>query len=458
MEKIESLLNEFVIFVKNKIDEAITKKEIKQVEVNQEYFKWKLNEHKYSMDTGPVYGAMGQTYTKKQIFYSHNLETQLKDSENFNIFVKNINEIYPSRNIKFELQSFLSILIQNYLDNKNIDKELVNLFIKELNDEPIKVKAIIQLRGITLDENPIKLSNSCILRRISYEELEKEYLLRRMPFLDFDNTYDKQITAILEIEKEVLNNNQEIHNEIEKAILILRLFKIGSVQQVSYQTLSNSIIKIWGGTTISGLNEHFLPREILKIYEKDYENLKLFWKEFNSLDYNILLNQGAGNLNNIQFSYQRYCEVIFSITTLEQKVASIIIGLESLYLNNSEELSRFLRLRISKFLSLGGFNPQRVQNILKFAYDIRSYFVHGNKLDYKKMKKIRDKYNTEDNFLKEVLEYLRISIIILLSIHKSKDEIIDLIDDSFIDKTKEKELENLIKNITQKFHIIHDSN
>ncbi len=156
-------------------------------------------------------------------------------------------------------------------------------------------------------------------------------------------------------------------------------------------------------------------------------------------------------LENIQFAYQRYCDSLFSAGVFEQQVASAIIGLESLYLNDSEELSRFLRLRISKFLGLAGLNPQHIQSVLKDAYDVRSYFVHGNKIDYKKRRKLQNKYKTENDFLREVLEYLRLSIIILLSMHRQKDELIDLIDDSFIDRKKEGELEAQLKDIMKRF-------
>ena len=443
-------LTKFVGFVKSKIDKAFSMDEIKKLELNKEYFKWKINKFEYSMDSGLTSGATGQHITKKQIIYSHNLDIILNSSSEFKELANWLKDIYHIQNSHFKLQSFLRFVIQDYLDNRKIKQELIDLFIKELNDEPIRAKAIVRLRGVTVEDPPIKLSNSCMLRRITPSDVEEESLIS-IPLFNMSNPMHNQVTAILEIEKDVLNA-AEIQKEIEKTILILRLYGVGGASQISYVLTGDTITRFIGGTFSS--NQRIMPREKLKIYSKDVGKLKKFWKEFNALNQiNFLGINQSNDLENIQFAYQRYCDSLFLEGLYEQQVASAIIGLESLYMNDSKELSRFLRLRISKFLGLAGLNPQRIQDVLKDAYSVRSYFVHGNKMGYRKKRKLQSKYKSENELLKEVLEYLRLSMVIILSIHKQKEELIDLIDDSFIDRTKEDILGNQLKEIMKRFAI-----
>jgi hypothetical protein len=93
MEEISTLLDEFIAFVKNKVDEALRKEEIKKLELNQNYFKWKIDKFEYSMDSGLSYGATGQYFAKTQIIYSHNLDTKLTATSEFKAFVDKLKEI-----------------------------------------------------------------------------------------------------------------------------------------------------------------------------------------------------------------------------------------------------------------------------------------------------------------------------------------------------------------------------
>lgn len=450
MDDVVLLLTEVINFVKSKVDKSLKKGEIKKVEISQNYFKWKINKFEYLMDSGPVFGGITEQYfTKTRTIYTPNLETTISNSSDFKPFVDKLKNIYPTQNVQFELLLFLRFIISSYLKDKQVKQDHIELFIKELNDEPTKIKAIVRLQGVTVDEQPIKLSSSCVLRRITPADIENEIPIHN-PFPNPSDLINNPVTAILEIEKDD-SYPIDIQKEVEKAILTLRLFRVGEVSNISYSLSGKTIARFIGGT-VSFIQNPMSPRKKLKIYAKDANKIKQFWKEFNTLNHGSLIEMSQSTeLENIHFAYQRYCDALFSSRVFEQQVASAIIGLESLYLNDSEELSKFLRLRISKFLGLAGLNPQHIQKVLKDAYNVRSYFVHGNKIDYKKRKKLQNEYKTENDFLIEVLEYLRISIILLLALHRQKDELIDLIDDSFIDRTKDETLGNQLKEIMKRF-------
>jgi hypothetical protein len=87
-----------------------------------------------------------------------------------------------------------------------------------------------------------------------------------------------------------------------------------------------------------------------------------------------------------------------------------------------------------------GYNPYEARNITNDAYKVRNLFAHGGQLDYKGRKKLESKYNDTKNLLLPILDYLRILLVIMILTKKGKDEFIDLIDDSLIDKEKESQL------------------
>lgn len=449
IQNINTLLKEFIEYVKGKVDESLKEGKIQKREISRQYYKWKVEKFEYSMNSNPIYNAHDEYITKNQIIYLHDLDITLSETPEFNEFVDRLNDIYKKEDIQFKLHSFLRAIINDYLYNNRVDQELINLFIKELNDEPIPAKVIIYLQGLTLEDTSINLTNSCVLRRITKDDLEVE-IPYYGPFY-VPNPLHADVTAILDIEKDVLSPI-ELQNEAEKAIVILRLFKVGGPKIVSYRMLGRSITRFIQGI-VSTPRTQSTPR-ILKIYSKDVPQLKKFWREFNTLNLSSLLEiNRTSDLENVRFAYQRYCDSLLQIGSFEQQVTNVIIGLEALYSNDSQEISKFLRLRVSKFLGLAGLNPRHVQDVLKDAYSIRSYFVHGNKISYKKRKEIMNKYKSNERFLIEVLEYLRISIIIFLIMQMEKDELLDWIDDSLIDKTREEQLSNQLKDIMKRFAI-----
>jgi hypothetical protein len=116
----------------------------------------------------------------------------------------------------------------------------------------------------------------------------------------------------------------------------------------------------------------------------------------------------------------------------------------ALFLEETQELSYRLGLRISKILSLVGKNPLKVRGDIKEAYGIRSTFAHGGHLDYKAKKRLERKYGDVKNLVLAILDYLRLSIIIMILSRSSKDELVDLIDDALLDSAKHQELQSRV--------------
>ncbi len=124
------------------------------------------------------------------------------------------------------------------------------------------------------------------------------------------------------------------------------------------------------------------------------------------------------------------------------------MGLEALYFRPSGELQELqyrLAIRIAKTLGNFSLDPIKVKNTIKDAYTIRSIFSHGGHLDYKQKKKYNEKYAGDiNNLLKTVLNFLRLSIIISISIHQEKEEFIDILDNSLINDSDNQRLAGIL--------------
>ena len=119
------------------------------------------------------------------------------------------------------------------------------------------------------------------------------------------------------------------------------------------------------------------------------------------------------------------------------------MGLESIYLKGSEtsELVYRLSMRIAKAVNIFYSDPIITIKEIKVAYDIRSTFVHGAHFPENKLKKKLDKLNIDKaSFLKKILNYLRISLVMLVMLKYPKEKFIELIDNSLVDESSNREL------------------
>lgn len=444
-------LKEFTEFVKELLDEGIRKGDIKKIEVNENYLRYKVTNFRYSIEEGvKTDGIRGSQVTEKRFIFKHDSEKIIKQSQQYKDLIVALKNKFNIDKLEYDVNLFLGRLTNDYLDNNRIDENLINIFLKELNDKPVKIFAKAEIDGITLESDSIDISKSVRLRRVKIEDIEKDEPIYPHPFTS--GHFMHYVSAIMEISK-YGHTAAELQKDIEKYITILRLFKVGSVYYISYKMSSEAISYFVGGTVTTNLT---FPSAISYIiYNKDLDKLKNFFHELDMVlpEKFYGWEDSVGN-EHLFFAYKRYWEAISTKGSYEQQMANSIIGLEALYLNDSQEISRFLRLRISKFLSLAGFEPYRIRKVLRDAYEVRSYFIHGNQLSYKIRRKLQDKYATENNLLSEVLDYLRVSIVLLLILKKQKDELIDLIDDIFIDKKKEEELRNQVGAISKRLNLI----
>ena len=197
-------------------------------------------------------------------------------------------------------------------------------------------------------------------------------------------------------------------------------------------------------TVFSNRIEGALERYL--VTEEDVPKLKKFWQVISNVMPPTFFESDMTKIDYLTVAYNRYTDALFQNGVLERRIANAVMGLEALFIKSGEvqELVYRLTLRMSKLLSFLGYEPYEVKKIVNDAYKVRNLFAHGGHLSYKEKRKLESKYKDVKNLLQQLLEYLRISIIVMILSNREKDELIDLIDDSFIDKRQEEMLNDIV--------------
>jgi len=442
-----SALKQLAFRIKKEIEDGRSRGIIQSEE--EVYLRWKIDKFQYTEEGVTESSAHGEYVTKKSWFRaSIKIEEAIKKSDEYSSTLELLTKISGKKGkIAHDLECFTRKLISRYLYESKFGEADVDVFIttflKDLNEEPLKCRAEVELNGIVIlpDRIEFKIGNTnIILRQTRIEDLEKEF-----PVYGFTmQPYLGRSSAILNIEFLGRQAN-EIQNKVEQAITILRLFKVGSVKYISYHMHSESITDVMAsGTLAAGKSVGALEKS--QITEEDMQRLKKFWQTMIKALPHSFYESGETRLDHITIAYKRYCDALLQNGVMERRIANSVMGLESLFLKGGEnqELKYRLSTSIAKIFSLLGYDSYKVKGIVKDAYNIRSLFVHGSQLSYKQKIKLNGKYGDIRSFLLLLLDYLRISIIIMIFVKKEKEEFLDFIDDALVDKDKDNQLHNLL--------------
>jgi hypothetical protein len=343
-------------------------------------------------------------------------------------------------------EGFVLTIIPLFLENRDIGKEkiseLLDNFLLELKNKPLKSGAIVQLEGLILHQDMIEISHGISIRKPRKEDFERD-----IPYYTFYNIHDNfpRATAFLEISI-VTVYPIEVQDTINRTITVLRLFKPGSVKYISYNLHSDAIARMFFGTMSSGVSFPALEKYVVN--EEDISRLKNFHDRILPYLPQNLYKSDGGREDHISIAYSLYSEALLQGGIIERRIANAIMGLEAIYFKPSgeqQELIYRLSIRVAKVLDNFSCNPSQTRGTLKDAYSVRSIFSHGGRLDYKLKKKFDEKYDGNiNNLLYRILDFLRLSIILSITIRMDKEEFIDTVDNSLIDTTGNQKLANVL--------------
>lgn len=437
-EYVISVLKQLAFKIKNEIDESLSQNLIQPDE--ETYHHWKVTKFQYT-DKGVTDFAASGEHVNKKVWYRalSKIEESIKKSEEYSSALE-IETLDKSKVDRFVGKIVTHRLYEERLDETDIDTFIAN-FLKDLSDEPLRHGAHVELDGIVMQPERIEFSvgdTDIVLRQTRIEDLEKEF-----PIYGFGQPFQPNPSAILDVDFLGRYVN-EIQTKVEQAVAILRLFKVGSVRYISYSMHSESITQRGFGGITAG--QHTGPSDKSLITEQDSQRLKGFWQTMIKALPQSFYEIGETRVDHLLIAYKRYCDALLLDGVLERRIANAVMGLESLFLKGSEaqELTYRLSMRIAKTFSLLGYNAHAIKEVIEDGYGIRSLFVHGSHLSYARNRKLTDKYGDTTSFLLLLLDYLRISIILMIFIKRKKEEFLDIIDDSLVDMDKDNQLNNLL--------------
>lgn len=448
MQDLTSTLKNLASKIKEQVKDSISRGKLHPDE--EIYFKWKIDKFQYTEQGVTERSAHGDYTTRKSWIRAYSqIEKAIKKSEEYKSALELLLQAGKNRT-DYYLERFVTRLTSAYLHESEFSERdadtFVRNFLKDLKGEPLKYGAEVELDGIVLIPERIEFEigdMNIVLRQTQIADLEKEYPVYSFGLQQRLNTP----SAILQIESLGRQVN-EIQVKVEQAVAILRLFKVGSVEHISYRMYSESVTDAMA----SGIASSITPPKSLEkslIGEEDKQKLQNFWETMVRSMPSSFYDFGETRIDHIDIAFKRYCDALLQNGVLERRIANAVMGLESLFLKGGEiqELPYRLRMRIAKTLSLVGYDSYKIRALLRAAYEVRSSFVHGAHLTYKGKKELNAKYGDIRSFLQLLLDHLRISIIIMILIKKEKEELLDLIDDALVDTVKDGQLNSLLSTV-----------
>ena len=196
-------------------------------------------------------------------------------------------------------------------------------FLKDLNGEKQEYRAEVLLKGLLLRPCSIQLDSDVILRKPTRKDFEREVLMTFPSHGDFPLNYP---TAFLHVRVHATEEGTALHDEINKGIAILKLFRVGAVQYLQYSSSTDSIIHMAGGRLTSG---RLLGSDKYLITEEDIKQLKQYWRNMTRAKLpSSVYHSSQEKPNEISIAYDRYNDSL-EAHILERRISSAVMGLEA---------------------------------------------------------------------------------------------------------------------------------
>jgi len=321
-------------------------------------------------------------------------------------------------------------------------KSVCSRFLNDLADGPVTFLARVNLNGLVLAVPSVQVAVGITLRQPTREDIEID---TPSGWPVFGPSSIAQIPqAIAEIQHTGSRDQHvDVQRKVHHLISMLRLFGVGSVTYTTYELESDSVIGFFGGRAAFGSGVAPTARERYIVRLQDVPRLKTFWAGVShALPTDIYDFQKQ--ITPITLAYDRYSDAVLYNGIVERRVANAVMGLEALLLVEQQELSYRLGLRIAKALSLLGKNPLDVRRRIRHAYTIRSLFAHGGHLSAKEKGKLETKYGSMKAFVVPLFDCLRTLIIVMIMLHRDKEEVTNLLDDALIAPERHEALRQLL--------------
>ncbi len=336
----------------------------------------------------------------------------------------------------------LNVFIEDISDLEFELDNLLKRFLADITGNAILCQVTVNLIGFTIESSSILVNKNIFLRQTTQLDCEtkmNQFMAERIP---------THPSAVLEIKLEITEGEvNKISDLVEKIVRTISLVGVGPIDWMDYTMNANTICRLMSGGRWTHGNS---KKQSVGVYylEKSKEADFLIFVNSFSLPQNLYeLNYKASN--HLSIAFDRYRDALFDTRLFDRQIAEVMMGLEALYSDDNMEISFKLRIRVARFLSLIKYDALEIKKSLNLGYAVRSKFAHGNILTRESSthKSIVNEFSNYNTFLKNLQDYLRLSIVVFILISESKKTLIPLIDDACISDSKLVELKTKVDNI-----------
>jgi len=370
------------------------------------------------------------------------ITTRIKELDVYKETVSLISEKLDVSKIQadFWFSNFMNLVARESLNDASEDRiiELTINFMMNLEGSQKIWSPTMWINGLILENESAKISDSFLIRKPKISDLEQEWNLLYFPF-SLEPFHEQIPHSIVNLTLKG-KNQPEIHKELKKVILTLRLFQVGSIENIKTFWGTNQFSSL-GGDVSSKINISS-PAYKYKLTKADIPRLSDFLKKLPALIPSFLID-GKGEIDYSAIAIQRYNDALMKPEIAESRLSFGIMALEALFLKKeleTGELEHRLSQRVARLLSLYEYKPLEVFNTLKRSYAIRSSFVHGSPIPKEDLKQV-------SALAQKVLNYVRFSIVLFLQLKNTyeKDKLLNLLDNSLLSDEASKKLKQELK-------------
>jgi hypothetical protein len=304
------------------------------------------------------------------------------------------------------LYKFIHDIIRRSTEPIN-DRQLTNLasvFVSELEDSPIYWEGDCWIDGISV-ENSIRLTENITLRDPTDDDLRFEYPKNSPRFAN--RNLRNVPSAILELSSRT-DNSEDLDKLRTNTLNTLALYDLSSVSEIFWDRTSEGFnIRNQGGSQyytydINRREMSHIPFST-SVLENEENSLRDFYAKLEDI---VEEHIQKADEDYLTIAFDRYQSAISDADSNESRLTSAIMALEALLLGAEGELADKLSRRAGTLLGIYDYNSIEVYKKVKKAYDVRSDYVHGSKID-------------EDisNLTERIVNYARLILIVEIQIH-----------------------------------------
>lgn len=340
-----------------------------------------------------------------------------------------------------EPEDLLSDFIRKVIDldiESTSDREIMNqisIFIAYLDNSPVVWKGVSWINGMEAKES-IRLDEDVTIRPPKEDDLEIEMPL---PIAQHRNRTPPTVpSSIIEFNKRT-NDAIDIDRERNSILSTLSLYSVATIAEIRWNRHSDTFHRgprVTQRYDIEREKLDFLPYTHT-VEEDSMDKLRDFYSNIRPLVTEQIIERDTDDFLTIAFD--RYQGAIADDESDESRLTSAIMCLEALLLGNEGELSDKLSRRAGILLGFfEGYHPIEVTDKTRSAYNIRSRYVHGAKID------------DEDDvsaLTDEIIDYARRCILTILQVRDNieKTKLLNKLDESGLHQGPRESLEETIE-------------